>query len=43
MIRVGIVEDHDNELQGIVRDLARASDITVCVTAGNVQEAGARR
>ena len=39
MIRVGIVEDHDNELQGIVRDLARASDITVCVTAGNVQEA----
>lgn len=39
MIRVGIVEDHDNELQGIVRDLARASDITVCVTAGSAQEA----
>lgn len=39
MIRVGIVEDHANELQGIMHDLGRASDITVCVTASNVQEA----
>lgn len=39
MINVAIVEDHENELQGIKHDLERAADIAVVVTAATVAEA----
>lgn len=39
MITVGIVEDHVHEMDGIVRDLEQAPDISVLVKAYSVTEA----